>query len=242
MSYNIRACKGSAHSSCSIFSRSELIWQCWRTCCFGSTETRLKPSSHYTTLHVGRSLCCSDYMTWLPVFKSLWCSHYVTLCKWSATRGFTLHELTTTVTQQLYAVPKPRFVMKTHARIGTVVKGKWSLVKHWGFPLTVSGKDSKLCVCCKQHHLVVTSHASHDTWHHVMSSRLTGPDIWHARYLFGICEVSATRQRASLMHRCVVHTQRLRSSDHPLIFPRLQPDLSASSLTCKSGLKSCSVN
>ncbi len=33
MSCNIRACKGSARSSCSIFSRSELIWQYWWTCC-----------------------------------------------------------------------------------------------------------------------------------------------------------------------------------------------------------------
>ncbi len=38
MSCNIRACKGSAWSSCSIFSRSELIWQYWRTCCFGKTN------------------------------------------------------------------------------------------------------------------------------------------------------------------------------------------------------------
>ncbi len=57
----------------------------------------LKPSSHYMTLHVGRSLCFSDYMTWLSLFKSLWRSHYMTLCKWSATRGYTLHELTTTL-------------------------------------------------------------------------------------------------------------------------------------------------
>ncbi len=43
MSCNIRACKGSARSSCSIFSKSEFIWQYWQTCCFGkgrgSTET-----------------------------------------------------------------------------------------------------------------------------------------------------------------------------------------------------------
>ncbi len=35
MSYNIRACKGSARFSCSIFSRSELKWHYWWTCCFG---------------------------------------------------------------------------------------------------------------------------------------------------------------------------------------------------------------
>ncbi len=39
MSCNIRACKGSARSSCSIFLRSELIWQYWRTCCFGKGNT-----------------------------------------------------------------------------------------------------------------------------------------------------------------------------------------------------------
>ncbi len=43
MSCNIRACKGSVRSSCSIFSRSELIWQYWWTSCFGkgrgNTET-----------------------------------------------------------------------------------------------------------------------------------------------------------------------------------------------------------
>jgi len=62
----------------------------------------VKPSLHYRTLNVGRSLCCSDYMTCCGVLKSLWCLHYVTLRKWSATGGYTLHELTTTVTQRLY--------------------------------------------------------------------------------------------------------------------------------------------
>ncbi len=30
-----------------------------------------------------------------------------------------------------------------------IVMGKCSLIKYWGFPLTVSGKDSKLCECQK---------------------------------------------------------------------------------------------
>ncbi len=54
MSCNIRACKGSAWSSCSIFSRSELIWQYWRTCCFGkgrgSTETPSKLFANHNAL------------------------------------------------------------------------------------------------------------------------------------------------------------------------------------------------
>ncbi len=40
---NIRVCKASVQSPCSIFSWFELIWQYWRTCCFskgrGNTET-----------------------------------------------------------------------------------------------------------------------------------------------------------------------------------------------------------
>ncbi len=51
---DISACKGSAQSSCSIFSRSELIWQYWRTCCFGkgrgSTETSSKLFANHNAL------------------------------------------------------------------------------------------------------------------------------------------------------------------------------------------------
>ncbi len=54
MSCNIRACKGSARSSCSIFSRSELIWQYWQTCCSGkgrgSTETPSKLFANHNAL------------------------------------------------------------------------------------------------------------------------------------------------------------------------------------------------
>ncbi len=54
MSCNIRACKGSAWSSCSIFSRSELIWQYWGTYCFGkervSTETLSKLFANHNAL------------------------------------------------------------------------------------------------------------------------------------------------------------------------------------------------
>ncbi len=54
MSCNIRASKGSARSSCSIFSRSELIWQYWQTCCFGkgrgSTETPSKLFANHNAL------------------------------------------------------------------------------------------------------------------------------------------------------------------------------------------------
>ncbi len=53
MSCNICACKGSAQSSCSIFSRSELIWQYCRTCCFGkgwgSIETPSKLFANHNT-------------------------------------------------------------------------------------------------------------------------------------------------------------------------------------------------
>ncbi len=54
MSWNIRACKGSAWFSCSIFSSSELIWQYWRTCCFSkgrdNTETPSKLFSNHNAL------------------------------------------------------------------------------------------------------------------------------------------------------------------------------------------------
>ncbi len=54
MSCNICACKGSAWSSCSIFSGSELICQYWWTCCFGkgrgSTETPSKLFANHNTL------------------------------------------------------------------------------------------------------------------------------------------------------------------------------------------------
>ncbi len=54
MSCNIRACKGSARSSCSIFSGAELIWQYWRTCCSGkgrgSTETPSKLFTNHNAL------------------------------------------------------------------------------------------------------------------------------------------------------------------------------------------------
>ncbi len=54
MSYNICACKGSAWSSCSIFSGSELIWQYWWTCCFGkgrgSTEKLSKLFDNHNAL------------------------------------------------------------------------------------------------------------------------------------------------------------------------------------------------
>ncbi len=54
MSCNIHACKGSAWSSCSVFSRSEFIWQYSRTCCFGkgrgSTETPSKLFANHNTL------------------------------------------------------------------------------------------------------------------------------------------------------------------------------------------------
>ncbi len=170
--------------------------------------------------------------------------------------------------------------------------GKWSLVMHWGFPPTVSGKDSKLRVCCKQHYLVVIKKYSSQKPVKASERRSVGQSIYHTFYgsthvlcakikaklffkpsccccfssgdlnpwlflslavarqdtwcpvgrpvqIFGmldICLASATRQRASLMHRCVVHTLRLRSADHSQIFPRLQPDQPASSLICKSDL------
>ncbi len=130
-----------------------------------------------------------------------------------------------------------------HARIVTVVMGKWSFVMHWGFPLTVSGKASKLRVCRNQHHMVVNKGrsfyhtyrsmqvlcakinfsirllllfffrwaqpmpcsfigcSSSDTWHHVMWIRRR-TDIWHARYLFGICDCS--RRRISEPLWCIV--------------------------------------
>lgn len=91
-------------------------------------EKRLKPSSHYTTLHVGRSLCCSDYMTWLSVFKSLWCSHYVTLCKWSATRGYTLHELTTTLSPNDSIRSLNHVLSWKHARIGVRKELDWHAI------------------------------------------------------------------------------------------------------------------
>ncbi len=57
MSCNIRACKGSAWSSCSIFSWSEfnqLIWQYWQTCCSGkgrgNTETPSKLFANHNAL------------------------------------------------------------------------------------------------------------------------------------------------------------------------------------------------
>ncbi len=50
MSCNIRACKSSAQFSCSIFSRSELIWQYWRTSCFDSTEMPSKLFANHNAL------------------------------------------------------------------------------------------------------------------------------------------------------------------------------------------------
>ncbi len=54
MSCNICACKSSAQFSCSIFSRSEFIWQYWRTGCFGegrgSTEMPSKLFANHNAL------------------------------------------------------------------------------------------------------------------------------------------------------------------------------------------------
>ncbi len=177
------------------------------------------------------------------------------------------------VTQRLYSVPKPCLVMK---RIGTAVMGKW-IVMHRGSPLTVSGKESKLRVCCKQHYLVVIKKyssqkpvkdalciyhtfyrsmqvlcaqikawiffkpsccccfssgefnpclvlslavARQDTWHHVMSSLPTAPDIWRARYLFGVGNASASLFDASLCSSHIKIAERRSLADFPPITAR----------------------
>ncbi len=51
---NTKCTKSFARYSCSIFSRSELIWQYWRICCFGkgwgNTETPSKLFSNHNAL------------------------------------------------------------------------------------------------------------------------------------------------------------------------------------------------
>ncbi len=73
-----------------------------------------------------------------------------------------------------------------------------------------------------------------------MSSRPTGPDIWHARYLFG--DASASLFDASLCSSHIKIAARRSLADFPPITARPAGELVNLQIGLKSGLKSCSVN
>ncbi len=74
-------------------------------CCLQVLPKWFKPSSHYTTLHVGRSLCC---ITWLDCLSLSRCViHTMWLYVNDLQPGVTHY-----TTQRLESVPKARFVMK----------------------------------------------------------------------------------------------------------------------------------
>ncbi len=58
--------------------------------------------------------------------------------------------------------------------------------------------------------------ARQDTWHHVMSSLPTAPDIWRARYLFGVGDASASLFDASLCSSHIKIAERRSLADFPI--------------------------